>query len=811
MTWSQAKNIIRPNELQVKSYWMANSAIGKACPVLSDPRFTLEKGVGSRSGKEMVLHEEWQGGTWTGPDDQTSAVQIAYDSENVYLGITVTDDYHEHTRNSAWNGDSVQLYIANDKTDTQIALYNYALGGTIEGQLTDNDPNNDGEVLVHHESGPGVTEAFVTRDPNNKKTTYEIKLPKESMLLETLEAGTQFGLGMAINDGDEAPSDGQKGWGGLGAHSIVHGKTAEETALVTLDGYAPRVSPCFASAITPPFTAVPDAFSFRANNAAGCEIDPATAEVLIDGNPVELVATPAGPGETDYTHVFPQTFPDGSVHTYSIKILDAEENVVIDEIGEFKQPIFVTLTSDMQAARVDKSKPGFIWRIFQNEDYVHNSLSETEAALAGELVEPVTEEPIEENRADESQAGPAIGPGVAGPGELIEFEIPTVINLNAAPLEGSPEGTASFGDDDQMPGLPGVNGVADGADAEIITYVEFPAGRFTVGVNSDDGFRLEAGSLDSLLTIGEFGRGRGSFDSIMRFEVEDAGIYPVRVIWFNGAGGATIELFQILEDGTKVLFNDIENGGFPTYRAAPEEFLITDFARESNGDVALTWLSKAGRYYAVDTSTDLTAWESIITEIPEGGAAGDITSYTDGEAPADAQALYYRVRQVPAPAHLSTDFENGAEGWGAFADEGDTTFELGTPDGAGLTEAASGENVWGTHLTGEYGPDTVARLRSPVVDVTGDNSPRLSFNYYNDTVLDVEGTVIQFLDENGELLASLNDPEQIITGQTGGWIPFSVRFPGAARETKVIVEFMFLSDGDGDVGAGFYIDDVRID
>ncbi len=41
----------------------------------------------------------------------------------------VTDEYHENSANSAWNGDSVQLMIANDKQDTQIALYNYALGG----------------------------------------------------------------------------------------------------------------------------------------------------------------------------------------------------------------------------------------------------------------------------------------------------------------------------------------------------------------------------------------------------------------------------------------------------------------------------------------------------------------------------------------------------------------------------------------------------------------------------------------------------------------------------------------------------------
>ncbi|NIP95043.1 MAG: hypothetical protein GWO24_16985, partial [Akkermansiaceae bacterium] len=53
---------------------------------------------------------------------------------NVYLAFIVTDDYHENSRNSAWNGDSVQLMIANAKQDARVGLYNYALGG-VEGAL----------------------------------------------------------------------------------------------------------------------------------------------------------------------------------------------------------------------------------------------------------------------------------------------------------------------------------------------------------------------------------------------------------------------------------------------------------------------------------------------------------------------------------------------------------------------------------------------------------------------------------------------------------------------------------------------------
>ena len=115
-------------------------------PILADPKFSIPKGSGS--GGTYVLFEEYAGGTWTGPDDQTSAVQVTYDVDNVYFGFVVTDDYHENSANSAWNGDSIQLMIASADRTAQVALYNYALGG-IETAL--------GSVIVMHEAGPGGT------------------------------------------------------------------------------------------------------------------------------------------------------------------------------------------------------------------------------------------------------------------------------------------------------------------------------------------------------------------------------------------------------------------------------------------------------------------------------------------------------------------------------------------------------------------------------------------------------------------------------------------------------------------------------
>src|SRR5437867_2540571 len=142
--------------------------------VLADPKFAICPGCegivgcskGCSTNGNYVLFERYQGGDWTGPDDQTSAVQVVWDDDNVYFGFVVTDEYHENAANSAWNGDSIQLMVANAARDQQIALYNYALGG-VEGAL--------GDVIVQHEAGPACTadtcptEAVVVRDSVNKK------------------------------------------------------------------------------------------------------------------------------------------------------------------------------------------------------------------------------------------------------------------------------------------------------------------------------------------------------------------------------------------------------------------------------------------------------------------------------------------------------------------------------------------------------------------------------------------------------------------------------------------------------------------
>lgn len=575
-------------------------------PVLADPKFSVPKSSGPSGTGTYVLFEEYNGGTWSGPDDQTSAVQIVYDAENVYFGFVVTDDYHENAANSAWNGDSVQLMIASADRKQQVALYNYALGG-VEGNL--------GNVIIMHEAGPGGTEAIVTRDGINKKTIYEIRLPVSSLGLEApLTVGTQFGLGMAINDGDEL-TPGQKGWGGLGAHSIVFGKTPSETALITLGDVGGGADRLFLSAVNPAI----DGFSFRVNDKGTSILAPATVKLTIDGKVVALVASPKVEA-TDFTYK-PAGLLSFGEHTYSIEVKDTKGNLVTDS-GTFTVPTYPVLTAAMKAGSYDASKRGFVWNVFYNQDNVPTTIEDAELALSGQSGY--------ENTADPASIGAAIGEGVPE-NAVVKFEIEGVINLSQ--LGGDSQ--ASFPDDLQMPGLPAPDSGIDpnGVQAEIITYVELPAGLITLGFNSDDRFRTQGGAINdpaNALLLGQ----RDQFTAtLFRFVVETPGVYPIRTVYQEVTGAAYLEWFSVKPDGSKVLLNDDANGGYKTYRVgtlnAGGDFNI-GIARSAAGAISVTW-SEAGT--VLQQSTDLTNWSDV---------AGAASPYA---APGTGKSVYYRLRK----------------------------------------------------------------------------------------------------------------------------------------------------------------------
>ena len=85
------------------------------------------------------------------------------------------------------------------------------------------------------------------------------------------------------------------------------------------------------------------------------------------------------------------------------------------------------------------------------------------------------------------------------------------------------------------------------ANQKYIALLDLAKGSYQLGVNSDDGFQATIGSNFGDLgsqVLGEFNGGRGASDTLFDIVVTEAGLYPFRVLWFEGGGGANVEIFS---------------------------------------------------------------------------------------------------------------------------------------------------------------------------------------------------------------------------------------------------------------------------
>jgi len=72
---------------------------------------------------------------------------------------------------------------------------------------------------------------------------------------------------------------------------------------------------------------------------------------------------------------------------------------------------------------------------------------------------------------------------------------------------------------------------------------------------------------DTSPVLGKYNAGRGASDTVFPVTVTTPGVYPLRCVWFEGGGGANIELFSVTPTGQKILLNDISTpGALKAYR-----------------------------------------------------------------------------------------------------------------------------------------------------------------------------------------------------------------------------------------------------
>jgi hypothetical protein len=202
------------------------------------------------------------------------------------------------------------------------------------------------------------------------------------------------------------------------------------------------------------------------------------------------------------------------------------------------------------AASVAGKARGFTGRIHQAGEgadggLLPNSVDRAIRQLAGQINSPVTGQPF-----DNLAAGPN------GDGTFVA----DVINFN------------ELGVDEGIPGdLPFPN--LDAADQNFIAlqaqaFVEFPAGVHRLGVACDDGFIVYAGpaAAQTPLILGVRDPGGGTIPVTFDFVVEQAGVYALKLLFFEGTGGADLEWFsQNLATGERVLLNAA--GSFAAYQS----------------------------------------------------------------------------------------------------------------------------------------------------------------------------------------------------------------------------------------------------
>ncbi len=284
-------------------------------------------------------------------------------------------------------------------------------------------------------------------------------------------------------------------------------------------------------------------------------------------------------GLTTISYNFPEVPLPMSTHQVSLSFSDTNQSLHQIEFKFTVNEIFARIPPDFKASGVDTSALGFVARVSQISTaqsgvaHVHgNSLAGAERQLAGEYTNAEGDPYLNE-----------AGPASATTWEFTPVDVGTVVNFEEG-SDGTPGPTGIFNanngaEDEFIPQIPASQQYKDGIVAEFLTFLELSQGFHTFGVNSDDGFEVTSGpSLQdqASVVLGLWDGSRGTSETSFDVYVEEDGIYPVRLLWWEGGGGASVEFFSILENGNRILINDRDNpNAIKAYRSATERPFIS--------------------------------------------------------------------------------------------------------------------------------------------------------------------------------------------------------------------------------------------
>jgi hypothetical protein len=337
------------------------------------------------------------------------------------------------------------------------------------------------------------------------------------------------------------------------------------------------------------------------SDGSSAQLSPASVQLMVNGATQQVTITKSGAVST----ITGSPLPPGLLAATFVYGDNSTPPKTVTGKWSFT---VVGLTTNMAVANIDTSKPGFWVHPYQTTNAQPNTLAWTEDQLAG-LHGP--------SIADLSKADASGFIAVTG---VVNWDIGGATSTNG-------DFNTPTNPDTVQPGWVLTGGLAPNATEEVYTYLYFPTnGTYTMGVNSDDGFKVTAGSPlkgPTAVILGSFDAGRGAADTLFTFPVAAAGYYPFRLLYENGGGGANCEWFTQLADGTDVLINDPTNPNSIKAYMGPEPTPVVSSGpkfnppTQTNGVVTLTWTGSATLQQATNLTGQASDWSNV-TPAPTG-------------------------------------------------------------------------------------------------------------------------------------------------------------------------------------------------
>ena len=351
--------------------------------------------------------------------------------------------------------------------------------------------------------------------------------------------------------------------------------------------------------------------------------------LLLDSAEVPATKTTNG---TDVTVSYRPNPPlaSNSTHTASLVYADTTNSWTF-----IVQPWTTLNAADAKpSSAADQTARGFSVKVVQAAATQANTAARAEAQLAG-------------TPADISVPGPEAG-GRYIVTNIINWSssrVPGFTGVETGNFQDNSYGTGwPFPDypDAAIPGLPGAGLTGDArmqnVTAEIFAWLDLPAaGYYRFGGNADDGIVVKVGTpgVTNGTVIFTQDRGAGNQDIPFSFVAPQAGLYPIRFIWYQGGGGGNVEFFSYDANGKKIAVNDpTDPNAIKAYHKITDDTTgrpVITVTRAANGDINITW-TNGGTLQSTAALGPNATW-------------ADVDSDGSYSAPVTGTQLFFRVRK----------------------------------------------------------------------------------------------------------------------------------------------------------------------